>query len=93
MNTSRKSDSAPSAKAQQVSRRRDIFLALNRRAMDLAASDDIAPARSLAASASAMIADAVTRLAELEAASGTMPAPTPDAAPRLKLVGSWDEAA
>lgn len=81
--------------AHTESRSRALFEKLNRRADALAHSDDILPAQSLAASASAMIADSLTRLCSIEPgqASHVSPAPTPDAVSFLRLVGGMDDEA
>lgn len=82
MNARRQTRNDLQAPADAVARCREaIFRALNKRAADLAASDDISPAQSIAASASAMIADSMTRLTPVE------PAP----AFALRLVGSFDD--
>lgn len=85
MNARRQIRTDHQAPADAVARCRDaIFRALNKRAADLAASDDITPAQSIAASASAMIADALTRLTPVE--------PEPEPAFTLRLVGGFDDA-
>lgn len=83
MNARRKVEQSTESPAQAAARcRQAIFRALNRRALELASSDDIAPARSIAASASAMIADSLTRFTPVE--------PEPAPAFRLRLVGLDD---
>jgi hypothetical protein len=78
--------------AKPSSRAESIFRTLNRRAASLAVSDDANVAQSLSASASAMIADSLCRLASVEPESCSgCPAATPDGAPMLRLVGGLDD--
>jgi hypothetical protein len=69
----------------------DLFALLSARAQRLAITDDTGMVESLSASASAMIADSLNRLSEVEPAhdANFAPPPTPEAVhttPRLRLV-------
>jgi hypothetical protein len=79
------------AKPSFASRPRDLFGLLNARAQRLAFNDDTGMVESISASASAMIADSLNRLSEVEPAHDPSAAPsaTPEAlhtTPRLRLV-------
>lgn len=83
---------AGGAAAKPASRAESIFRALNRRATSLATSDDANLAESLSASASAMIADSLCRLASIEPEGcDERPVSTPDGAPMLRLVGGLND--